>query len=134
MVTKYLKLFAATLAVIFSLAACQNERTIDLNGEGGDLASFDVTFTVKDFEEVNLRSHLRPEDEHRIEDLVVWVFDSKGRVVGEPIISHTVSSSFDFEPKDHYPTTDNGEVGKGIEFGGTEVKGQLKDKLVDSNY
>lgn len=129
MVTKYLKLFAATLAVIFSLAACQNERTIDLNGEGGDLASFDVTFTVKDFEEVNLRSHLRPEDEHRIEDLVVWVFDSKGRVVGEPIISHTVSSSFDFEPKDHYPTTDNGEVGKGIEFGGTEVKGQLKDKL-----
>lgn len=129
MVTKYLKLFTATLVALFALAACQNERTIDLYGEGGDPDALDVSFTVKDYDEVTLRSHLRPEDEHRIESLVVWVFDGQGRRVGDPIISHDVEKDFGFVSREYAPTTGEGSTDKGIHFGGTEQKGQLKDRI-----
>ena len=129
MVTRYLKLFTATLVALFALAACQNERTIDLYGEGGDPDALDVSFTVKDYDEVTLRSHLRPEDEHRIESLVVWVFDGQGRRVGDPIISHDVEKDFGFVAREYAPTTGEGSTDKGIHFGGTEEKGQLKDRI-----
>ena len=129
MVTKYLKLFTATLVALFALAACQNERTIDLYGEGGDPDALDVSFTVKDYDEVTLRSHLRPEDEHRIESLVVWVFDGQGRRVGDPIISHDIEKDFGFVARDYAPKTGEGSTDKGIHFGGTEEKGQLKDRI-----
>lgn len=129
MVTKYLKLFTATLVALFALAACQNERTIDLYGEGGDLASTDVVFTIKDYDEVNLRSHLRPEDEHRIESMVIWVFDKQGRAIGKPIISHAPEDDFGFIANVAPGIQSGGSTDKGIPFGGTQTKGQIGGQL-----
>ena len=129
MVTKYLKLFAATLVALFALAACQNERTIDLYGEEGGPNALDVTFTIKDYDEVTLRSHLRPVDEHRIEDLAVWVFDKHGDIVEDVLISHDPKKDFGFIALDGTPSGNDGSVDKGIPFGGTKTKGNLRDKL-----
>lgn len=129
MVTKYLKLFAATVVALFALAACQNERTIDLYGEEGGPNALDVTFTIKDYDEVNLRSHLRPVDEHRIEDLAVWVFDKHGDIVEDVLISHDPKKDFGFIALDGTPSRKDGSVDKGIPFGGTKTKGNLRDKL-----
>ncbi|OFO55216.1 hypothetical protein HMPREF3027_03610 [Porphyromonas sp. HMSC077F02] len=129
MVTKYLKLFAATVVALFALAACQNERTIDLYGEEGGPNALDVTFTIKDYDEVNLRSHLRPVDEHRIEDLAVWVFDTHGDIIGDVLISHDPKKDFGFIALDGPATGDGGSVGKGIPFGGTKTKGELGNRL-----
>lgn len=129
MVTKYLKLFAATLAALFALAACQNERTIDLYGEGGDPNAPDVTFTVKDYDEVNLRSHLRPEDEHRVEELIIWVFNSRGEIDGSVITSSDPETDFKFMAKDTPSANAGGSTNKGVPFGGTEKRGQLENQL-----
>lgn len=130
MVTKYLKLFAATVVALFALAACQNERTIELYGEGGDPNALDVTFTIKDYDEVTLRSHLRPEDEHNIENLVVWVFDKHEDRVEDVLISHDPKKDFGFVLNENRPTNNSeGSVDKGIPFGGTKTKGKLAEKL-----
>lgn len=129
MVTKYFKLFATTLVAILALAACRNERTIDLYGEEGDPSSLDVIFNVRDFEEVTLRSHLRPEDEHRIEDIVIWVFDKQGKRIGNPIISHDAEEDLKFVASDTPGSQAGGSTNKGVPFGGTETKGQFGDKL-----
>ncbi len=130
MVTKYLKLFAATVVALFALAACQNERTIDLYGEVGDPTSMDVVISVKDFEEVTLRSHLLPEDERSIDDIVIWVFDKQGQIIGTPVISHNAREDFGFKPIQE-PSTDqtDGAVGKGVPFGGTKERGQVGGQM-----
>ena len=130
MVTRYLKLFATTLVAILVLASCRNERTIDLYGEEGDPNALDVIFNVRDFEEVNLRSHLHPEDEHRIEEIVIWVFDQQGQIIGTPFISHDAIEDCGFEP---IQALDNnqagGAVGKGVPFGGTKKRGQVGGQM-----
>ncbi|BDE83178.1 DUF4906 domain-containing protein [Porphyromonas somerae] len=126
MVTRYLKLFTATLVALFALAACQNERTVDLYGEGGDPNALDVAFTIKDFDVVNLRTHLNPRDEHHIEDLVVWVFDRKGEIVDAPIISHDPKKDFQFAAEtSNTDSSDTGSIHNGVPFGGTKTRGQL---------
>lgn len=130
MVTKYFKLFATTLVAILALASCRNERTIDLYGEEGDPSSLDVIFNVRDFEEVTLRSHLLPEDEHSIDDIVIWVFDKQGQIIGTPVISHDARADFGFEPIQALDDNqDGGAVGKGVPFGGTKKKGEVGGQL-----
>lgn len=130
MVTKYFKIFATTLVAILALASCRNERTIDLYGEEGDPSSLDVIFNVRDFEEVTLRSHLRPEDEHRVEDIVIWVFDQQGQIIGTPIISHDAITDFGFEPIQALDNNQTGgAVGKGVPFGGTKKRGQVGGQM-----
>lgn len=87
----------------------------------------DVSFYVKDFDVVQLRSHLRPEDEHAIEDLAIWVFDRAGNRYGDVLV--TTLDSINFEALGTSPTSTDGSVGKGVDFGGTKQLGDISKLL-----
>lgn len=93
----------------------------------------DVSFYVKDFDVVQLRSHLRPEDEHAIEDLAIWVFDRAGNRYGDVLVTSLGKPKAEdgdgFEALGTSPTSNDGSVGKGVEFGGTKQLGDISKLL-----
>lgn len=125
MLRRYINLLATLLVATTLLVSCRNERRGDLYGMDGEPGGLEVTFDVQDFDEVYLRSHLTPEDEHRIENIVIWVFDNQGRIIGEPIISHDATKDFQFELDPSAGTQAGGAIGKGVPFGGTKTKGDV---------
>lgn len=128
MITKYIKIFTTLVVAILLASSCQNERVVDVDNENG-AETLEASFFVQDFDVVELRSHLNPEDEHAIDDLAVWMFDAAGNRIGNVLVSNNPSKDYKFEAQDKAPTGNSGKVGEGIAFGGTTKRGQFGDKL-----
>lgn len=131
MIKRYFNIFVALIVATLFATSCQNERTLDLYEEGE--MTVDVSFYVKDFDVVQLRSHLRPEDEHAIEDLAIWVFDRAGNRYGDVLVTSLGKPKAEdgdgFEALGTSPTSNDGSVGKGVDFGGTKQLGDISKLL-----
>lgn len=127
MIKRYFNIFVALIVATLFATSCQNERALDLYEEGE--YPFNVSFEVKDFDVVELRSHLRPEDEHAVDGLAIWVFDIHGNLYTSLVIDDASKHSFVAQDEAVTSNSADGKVGVGNPSKGTKTLGDISNEL-----